>query len=73
MKDKKLRAMIFGESAEMNGKMGSRSQTINIPGLNGERYRSYTWGRDDGIFIVLIRMIEELEKRIDELERPKKK
>ncbi len=69
MIDKKLRALVFGAATKYENFTGKdRSQTWHLPSLGEEPYRSYTWGRDDGFVVVLIRMIEKLERRIAELE-----
>lgn len=72
-KDKKLRGILFGVTAELKSNLKNRVQAINFPSLNGEPDRRYEWGRDDGFFLALIRQIEKLDKRVTELEDKKKK
>ncbi len=72
MKDKTLREVLFGSGAKMT-KPVTRTQGIEFPvSKDGEKYRKYTYRKDDGFVLYLIEMIEKLEERIGVLEKKKK-
>lgn len=72
MKDKVLRAVLFGPTAGMEMPK-TRSQNITIPsGKDGQMARQYRYYRDDGFVLTLIEMIEKLEARLEVLEAKKR-
>lgn len=73
MKDKTLRAILFGDTAKLT-KPTERSQKLEIPAAKyGEKYRRYEYRKDDGFILTLIEMIERLEDRVSALESKKRK
>lgn len=71
IKDKTLRAVLFGDTVELEFPK-TRSQRITFPmAKDGDKDRTYAYRKDDGFILTLIEMIEKLEARVEALEKSK--
>uniref|UniRef100_A0A6H1ZSB6 Uncharacterized protein n=1 Tax=viral metagenome TaxID=1070528 RepID=A0A6H1ZSB6_9ZZZZ len=75
MKDEIIRKQLFGaHTNDLSDPRKYRSLKIIVPSKNEkEDSREYMIDTSDGIFVFLMNRIEELQKRLDELEAKKKK
>lgn len=66
MKDKVLRKVFFGSHNEITMPT-NRGCTYNFPGVGGEKSRFIETRSDDGLILTLLKRIEYLEEKVQEL------
>ncbi len=72
MKDKTVRAILFGKSTKVNYPNGRRTDFEFPSREDGDIYRSVMFSSEDGFILYLLKKIEKLEEQVMELKTNKK-